>query len=155
MWPWLVNDKWQLHTYDQHQASSNEMTDTIQPCSDVQLASIQSYIHPRTSKSVFSWVEFRPGDKGFVGHWYPSSLWKCQGLESWVLHLVYISCSVLPSYHSATNSLSSPGALLLVGTQQGDYFLNTVFLGQLILFECRQNIPYKGKTTPKNFSKIK
>lgn len=71
-----------------------------------------------------------------------------------MLHLVYISCSVL-SYHSAANSLSSPDALLLVGTQQGDYFLNTVFLGQLILFECRQNIPYKGKTTPKNFSKIK
>lgn len=62
-----------------------------------------------------------------------------------MLQLVYISCSIFPSYHSAVNSLRSPDALLLADTQQGRYFLNTAFLGQLTLLEYRQNISNKGK----------
>lgn len=77
-----------------------------------------------------------------------------------MLQLVYISCSIFPSYHSAVNSLRSPDALLLVETQQGRQFLNTAFLGQLTLLEYRQNISNEGKnncssSTPKSSSKNK
>lgn len=70
-------------------------------------------------------LEFRTGDKSFMGHWYPSSSWKCQGMGSWVLYLVCISCFSL--YYPTANSLNSPGTLLLVGTQQGKLFLKYCF----------------------------
>lgn len=77
-------------------------------------------------------LEFRTGDKSFMGH---CSSWKCEGMGSWVLYLVCISCFSL--YHPAANSLNSPGTLLLVVHSRENYFLNTVFLGQLILLKCR------------------
>lgn len=102
------------------------MTVTIKPCfSNVQLTSIQSYIHPITFKSVFSWVEFRTGDKSFMGHWYPSSSWKGWGWGA-ECYIWFVS-HVFPSYHPAANSLSSPGTLFLVGTQQGKLFLKYWF----------------------------
>lgn len=92
-----------------------------------------------------------------MGHWYPSSSWKYQGMGA-ECYIWFVS-HVFPPYHPAANSLSSPGTLLLVGTQQGKLFLNTVFLGQLILLKCRQH-SLQGKNnrsslTPKSSSKIK
>lgn len=49
---------------------------------------------------------------------------------------IWFASSVSFSYHLAPNSLSSPGALLLVGTQQEKLF-KYCFLGQLILLKCK------------------
>ena len=60
-----------------------------------------------------------------MGHWYPSSSWKCQGMGS-ECYIWFVS-HAFPLYHPAANSLSSPGTLLLVGTQQGKLFLKYCF----------------------------
>lgn len=120
------------------------MTITIKPCfSDIQLTSIQSYSHPRTFKSVFSWVEFRTGDKSFMGHWYPSSSWKCQGMGS-ECYIWFVS-HAFPLYHPAANSLSSPGTLLLVGTQQGKLFLKYCFPWSAYFSKLQTTVAYKEK----------
>lgn len=67
------------------------MTITIKPCFfDIQLTSTQSYIHPRTFKSVFSWVQDRRQE--LYGPLVSQFIMGMSGDGSWVLYLVCISC---------------------------------------------------------------
>ena len=60
-----------------------------------------------------------------------------------MLYLVCISC--FPPYHPAANSLSSPGTLLLVGTQQGKLFLKYCFPWSAYFSKLQTTVAYKEK----------